>query len=335
MKKYLTGIRLFSLILLCACLALVWKISLQQLHTAEPLPRAQRQLVTVWIYGDRLGASPWVREQTAAYQKAHPGASIWVRTASGADMDALDADFPHTAPDLLLFMAGEEVKPEWLEELSFCRDSTGQYAGRQLAVPVCMAGYALVRASKEASTPAPTSLFGVTPAPAKTAAATPVPREKWPQNTVTDDRFGAWLLLQLGITGEILPEEQAMEAFLQGKAESVLLSTLALRKLSARGMGMEVLSSADQTDLVLYGAAMRESSAEARAFLTFLCSSDAQQQLADAGLISPHGGRLYGAGTPILQSTEQALQKNGLVNAFDWQNQAQSTFMTGQAMQGN
>ena len=335
MKKCLIGIRIAALLLLCVCLAAVWKISLGRLQKTEPLPRAQRQLVTVWIHGDRLGASRWVKEQAAAYQKAHPGVSIWVRTASGADMDGLEADFAHTAPDVLLFMAGEEVAPQWLEELSFCRDSTGQYAGRQLAVPVCMAGYALVRASGEAATPAPTSLFGVTPVPEKTAAATPVPRDVWPQNTVTDDRFGAWLLLQLGITGEALPESQAADAFLQGEAEAALLSTLALRRLSARGKGMEVLSSAARTDLVLYGAVMRESSAEARAFLTYLCSRDAQQQLSDAGLFSPHGVRLYGADTPILQSTEQALEKDGLVNAFDWQNQAQSTFMTGQAMQAN
>ena len=43
------------------------------------LPRAQRELLTVWLYGDTLGADGWVRDQTAEFQKKNGNISVWVR----------------------------------------------------------------------------------------------------------------------------------------------------------------------------------------------------------------------------------------------------------------
>lgn len=332
MKKCLTGLRILSLLLLCIALGALWRLPMGRMKKEEPLPRAQRQLITVWICGEGLPVSAWVKQQATAYQKAHTGVSIWVRTAATGDMELLREDCSHAAPDVLLFMAGEKIEPAWFEELAFCKSESGQHGGRQLAAPVCMAGYALVRTAKEGATPAPTSLFGVTPVPQKTAAATPPPKEEWPQKIVTDDRFGAWLLPQMNAAGEVLPEAEAMEKFFQGKAEAALLSTVALRKLSARGKGMEVLEAAKETDLVLYGGVMREAASAAEDFLRYLCSADAQKQLSASGLISPQNETLYGAGTPILQAAEQALRQGNIANAFEWQHLSQSTFLTGQAM---
>ena len=320
MKKQVKWIHVGSLWALCACLALMWYFpSLLQEPEGEALPRAQRQLVTVWIYGDALNASSWVKGCAAAYQKENDGVNIWVRTVSAADLALLTEDYAHAAPDMLLFMAGTEVSPEW-------------FAGE--IKPLCMAGYALVQQSQSAATIAPTSLFGVTPAPEKAADRTPVPQESWPQDVVADDQLGAQMLLEIGAPGgaQLLPPMQVQEMFLQGKTASALLNTLQIRQLVAQGKGMELLCAVPGSDLVLFGAVMREACAPAGDFLKYLLGAESQQKLSEKGLFSPEGAVLYGAGTPILQAVEAALHGGWLPNALTWPQEYREKVHTGQLL---
>lgn len=321
MKKQIKRIRLGSLWALCACLALIWFFPavMKGGSRETTLPRAQRQLVTVWIYGDALGASSWVKSCAVAYQKMHTGVNIWVRTVSKADMALLEEDYAHAAPDLMLFMAGEEVSPAWL-------------VGETL--PLCMAGYALVQRSETTVTPAPTSLFGVTPMPQKTAAITPVPRETWPQSLAADTGLGAWFLQEIGAPkgALLLPGEQVQELFLQGKVQSALLSTLQIRKLSAQGQGMDLLCAVPGSDLVLFGAVMREAEAPAGDFLRFLQDAQAQQKLSERGLFSPCGTVLYGVATPILQAVEAALEDGWRPEPLIWPREKMEKVHLGQLL---
>lgn len=307
MKKHVRRIRLGSLWALCACLALLWFFPsvLRGTNTEDALPRAQRQLVTVWICGDTLNASSWVKGCASAYQKAHEGVNVWVRTVSQADMALLEADYAHAAPDLLLFMAGEEIAPEWVQ---------GEIA------PLCMAGYALVQKSQSAATVAPTSLFGVTPTPEQSPSATIAPRESWPQRMAADDQLGSRMLLEIGAPrgAQLLPAEQVSEALLQGPAQAALLSTVQIRKLIASGQGLDLLCAAPGSDLVLFGTALQGSSSQAGDFLSFLQQKESQQKLSDKGLFSPCGAVLYGADKPILQAVEAALRGGWLPDPLLW-----------------
>lgn len=320
MKKHLKGIRIGSLLALCACLLLAWYFpSLLQSPQEEHLPHAQRQLLTVWIRGDTISASGWVKEMAAAYQKAHDGVNVWVRTVTAADLELLAADFSHAAPDLLFFMAGEEISPNWL---------AGEPA------PLCMAGYALVGQSQTAATIAPTSLFGVTPAPEKEALATPVPKEAWPQSLAADDQLGAKLLEEIGAPAgaKLLPAAQVQAAFLQNEVQAALLSTVQIRALSAQGKGMELLCAAPGSDLVLFGAVMREACAPAGDFLKYLLGAESQQKLSARGLFSPRGAALYGSGTPILQAVEAALHGGWLPDPITWPQEKWESIQLGQLL---
>lgn len=287
------------------CVAMLWHFpALWQKEAADTPRRAQRQLITVWMYGDPLNAAPWVRQQAAAYQKAHAGVNIWVRMVTAADLEALRADDLQAAPDVLLFMADAEVSPDWV----------------QRAAPLCMAGYVLVTHAKADATLAPTSIFGVTPAPAGEAAATPVPRENWPQSLAADDQLGAFLLQRMDAPGgaQLMGAAQVLEAFLRHETEAALLSTLQIRALAAQQVTVELLCAAPGSDLVLFGALMQEAEPAADDVLRHFLSEDAQRALAERGLISTQGVRLYGAGTPVLQAVEAALYAGWRPEPFLW-----------------
>lgn len=288
-----------------ACLVMLWHFpALWENEEAAAPRRAQRQLITVWMYGDPLNAAPWVKKQAAAYQQAHAGVNIWVRMVTAADLAVLRADDLQAAPDLLLFMADAEVSPDWV----------------QRAEPLCMAGYALVTHAKAEATIAPTSIFGVTPAPAAEAIATPVPKENWPGALAADDQLGAFLLQEMGAPAgaQLMDAAQVLEAFLQHKTEAALLSTLQIRALAAQQVPVELLCAAPGSDLMLFGALMRAAEPAADAVLQCFLSEEAQRALSERGLISAQGVRLYGAGTPVLQAVEAALQRGWRPEPFLW-----------------
>ena len=315
---------------------------IQHIRTEKGISQsAQRKLVTVWIKGDALGASAWIRSQAADYQKKHAGVNIWVRSVSQADVNLLSSQFAEAAPDLFVFMAGERLLPAWLQEtdklpLAGERAQSGQMEGRQLAVPLCMAGYVLVRQTEKAAvTPVPKSLFGVTPTPdvRRRIEVSPVPRELWPEDIWADDRMGAALLalIKAPAGAKTAGSTDVQAAFLQGKAQAALLTTLQARAAQAQGKGMEVLASPPASDLLMFGAVMQDADGAAADFLRHLLKEEAQTALRERGLFSVRQDvRLYGADTPVLQAAEEALKNGWLPNAFTWPDQQTEMRHTGQ-----
>jgi len=305
MKKPLFTLRVATLVSLCGGLLLLWffPLFLQKMQTEHASPRAQRQLVTLWLRGEALGAAPWVSKQAAAYQKAHPEARIWIRTAADADMLSLEEDFS-TAPDLILFEAGEKMQAAYVSSMQ----------------PLCMAGYALVASAQESATPVPKSLFGVTPAPQLQPAATAVPSAQWPQDIAADDKMGAYFLqlLQSPKGARLMPPDALLASFAQGKVQAALLSTRQIRALAVQNMGVQLLQAVPGSDLVLFAALMQGGESAAEGFLQHLLSENAQRALAEYGLFSPQGIRLYGTSTPILQAVEEALTGGWTPDALTW-----------------
>ncbi len=319
MKKEKKSIWRAVLLSVCISLALAALFPLTGRQTQQgQSQRAQRQLVTVWIYGDQLNASGWLRKQTAEYQRQHEGVKIWVRTVTQADLALLEEDFAHAAPDMLLFMAEEEIPQAWTQQTK----------------PLCMAGYALVTHAKAAVTLAPTSLFGVTPAPLINAAATPVPRQDWPQRLAAEEGLGAYFLQQMQAPpgAQLMPKDRLQEAFAAREVEAALLSTRQIRALEAQGIGMELLCAAPGSDLVLYGAVMQGATAAAADVLAHLSSVQAQRALAEEGLFSGQGVRLYGAGMPIWRAVEEAVQEGWQAQAFFWPQEKTAQIHLGQML---
>lgn len=313
------GRKAACLLAVCLCLVMIWYMpALWQKKESDLTARARRQLITVWIYGDQLNASSWVRQQAAAYQKKHAGVNIWVRTVTAADIACMTEDYQHAAPDILLFMAGAEIDPQWVQKTA----------------PLCMAGYALVAQKKDAATIVPTSLFGVTPAPEKAEAITPVPKEAWPGSMAADDGLGAWFLQQMGAMkgARLLPNGQVQDAFCQGQVQAALLSTQQIRALAAQGVGMQLLCAAPGSDLVLFGAWMQQAEPAAEAVWQHFLSEEAQTALAQRGLFSPQGLHLYGAGTPILAAVEAAIRKGWLPDPFLWPQEKMEKVHAGQLL---
>ena len=155
-------------ILLTCALILAYPALSARLSAAAPsappgVNAARRQLLTVWLAVDCLNAAPWVRAQAAAYAKTHKGVRVWIRTAAREDLQALCENMDG-APDLILFAPGLDIPADCLRALSadgLCAAyrTAGQAEGQQLAVPLCLDGYALVCPAREAvATPSPTSL---------------------------------------------------------------------------------------------------------------------------------------------------------------------------------
>ena len=332
MKRYKPGKTLGCLmcILLTCALILSYPALSARLSAAPSAPPGvnapPRRLLTVWLAGDCLNAAPWVRAQAAAYAKAHKGVRVWIRSASQEELQAL-CEGMDGAPDLILFPPGLDIPADCLRPVSadgLCAAyrAAGQAEGRQLAVPLCLDGYALVCPGQEAAaTPAPTSLFGAAPTPdAHTLPqATALPRESWPDRLIADDAFGAMALERLGVSGAVawLPAAQVPAALLSGQAGGALLTLTQARQCLASGQGLQLLAAADITDRVVFGALPKGAQPAAEELLDWLLSHSAQQALGARGLLPAREGiTLYGADQPILLAVQQALREGTLINAF-------------------
>lgn len=300
---------------LCATALLAAAFPAFQNHILRPISllppgarKAERRLITVWNAGELPGATAWLREQAAAYEKAHPGDSVWLRRVTGQDIREMDA----APPDLLTFSAEVSV-PE------------GE------AVPLCLSGYALMLPEKETVTEAPRSLFGVSPTPDPAVTPRP-PQGTWPERFAVDDGFGALALASLGghTGGCFVPGDEVLKRFLNG--EAALLSANQIVSLARNGAGGQALAAASATDLVLYAAAREETGAGGD-FLRFLLSRKAQRALASQGLFTVLPGlRLYGADRPALQTLEAALARARLAPAVSWPAIKKEMILTAQAL---
>ena len=282
------------------------------------LPRAQRELMTVWLCGDTLGADGWVREQAAAFQKENRHISVWVRQVTQEDLMLLQEDYHQTAPDVLIFGADVQLNAEYVLQVQ----------------PLGMAGYALVKRSQTQITPAPTSLFGVTPVPEESSAATVPPRELWPEKIAADDGLGAYFLQMLSAPhgAQLMDKTQLVQYFQQEEEAAALLSTRQIKTLSAQGVGVEVLQAVPGSDLVFFGAVMQKSTDAAEKFLQQLLTEKAQCGLSACGLFSAQGYRLYGAGTPVMQAVETALIGGWIPDPLLWPGEREMLLHAAQAM---
>jgi len=282
------------------------------------LPRAQRELMTVWLCGDTLGADGWVRKQAAEFQKENKHISVWVRQVTHEDLMLLQEDYHQTAPDVLIFGADVQSDAEYVLQV--------QTLG--------MAGYALVMRSQTQTTPAPTSLFGVTPVPEENSAATAPPRELWPEKIAADDGLGAYFLQMISAPhgAQLMDKAQLLQYFQQEEEAAALLSTRQIKALSAQGVGVEVLQAVPGSDLVFFGAVMQESIDAAEKFLQHLLTEKAQRGLADCGLFSAQGYRLYGTGAPVMQAVEAALQDGWIPDPLLWPKERETLLHAAQAM---
>ncbi|MBQ7455600.1 MAG: hypothetical protein IJS53_04085 [Clostridia bacterium] len=266
---------------------------------------AKRTLVTVWIAGDVPGAAAWLRAQAAAYSRKNAGVSVWLRSASEADL-ALLAEQPEAAPDVLAFAASVPVDTETL----------------RACAPLCMSGYALLARTEEAAgTPAPKSLFGVTATPDPRHTPAPTPAADWPESILADDGFGAIALAALGAPsgGELDTADAVLRRFVSGEARAAVLTVQQAQSALAQGAGWQVIAASPATDLVLYGALTAKASGAAEGFLSYLQGEDARRALSERSLLPARAGmRLYGGDRPLLQALEAALSDGWLAPAGRW-----------------
>ena len=276
---------------------------------------AKRQLITVWLAGDLPGAAAWLRRQAAAYSRQQPGVSVWLRTVSQADIEAM-ADAP---PDLLVFTAETPIPPDQVRQ----------------PVALCLSGYALAARTRQAAvTPAPRSLFGVTPSPIPQSAPTPQV-EGWPPAILAEEGFGA---LALGVIGApagaaLLSANDVQRRFLTEEDAAALLNARQARVAAAQGVAFRVIAAVPATDLVLYGAPAIRADAAAEAFLQYLMEDTAQRALAEEGLLSARADIcLYGADRPFMQALEAALGDGWRAPPFLWAAEKRDILLTAQAL---
>jgi len=305
---------------------------------------AKRQLITVWVADGLPGVSAWLRGQAAAYAKIREGAAVWLRTASRADVAALE-DAP---PDLLVFRAETPVLPWTLRPLALTAEAAlpaaGAWDGRRLAAPLCLSGYVLASCGEQALTPAPRSLFGVAASPPPASPAPPAGEVIWPEAPAADTAFGALALGAMGApAGARLVDAAALPGLLQRREiAAALLTVQQARPLQAAGMALEPVAASPATDRVMYAALTERASDAAADFLDYLLSETAQRALADQALVSPRADlRLYGPDRPLLSALEAALSGGWLAPAFYWAEEgaetcdiARTLYLSGQSPAG-
>ena len=267
---------------------------------------ARRQLVTVWLAGELPGAADWLRGRAAAYEKAKPGTSVWLRRATERDIAAMDA----APPDLLLFTADTAAPPGGARAL-------------------CLSGYVLLLPDREAATAAPRSLFGRPPTP-DPAAEPPREAPAWPQTFAADDGFGASALTAMDAPagGYFVSPGETLSRFLNG--EAALLSVSQARAAEAQGARYHVLAAAPATNLALYA---RAHSPAGEDLLAYLDEGEARLALADHALIPASPGPfLYGPDRPLLAALERALADGWVAPACEWPRIRRETELAAQAI---
>ena len=310
-------------------------------HLSHALPpgvkSAPRQLITVWFTGSLPGAGSWLKARAADYSRRREGVSVWLRTVTRQDLDALDA----APPDVVVFTAETPLDPGLLqpcalpEGLGPRRAARGQYDGQQLALPLCLSGYVLAEPVPAPAAAQPSrSLFGLRPTPDPGVTPAPLLPDPWPQRLAADDRFGVLALSAMDAPSgaSLLPAEALQGRFLAGET-AALLSLRQARAAAARGMGLRAAGAAPATDLVLYGALTARAGAGAADFLADLLTAESQSALASEGLLPARDGlRLYGEDQPLARALEGALAQGWLAPAFTWARDMHDRILTAQAL---
>lgn len=332
-------------LLVTALLVLLVPPLMNRAHFTEELPGvepAKRQLLRVWVTGAPGGGMRWLQARLAAYEKAHPGVSAYVRQVT--PQQCADPDGP--APDVLLFLPGDFTAPEkLLRPLSGISDMEesllrcGRWQGLQYAVPLCWGAWVLAVDSAwdhvPEATPAPTTLLG---RPAPTPDATPEASLDYPLEKIgaadvpllAPKGAGLFTLSQLlpqgarPQTGDDFATRDAAtvyQAFLSRKTASALLTTgqvAALESAAALGRAFpyRVITPEEIITDQVWMAGVGSDSPAASALVAWLLDPESQQALTGQGLFGVHfQRRLYAAG--VSAQVEAAAQRGfTAVNAF-------------------
>lgn len=325
---------LLPLALTAAALALTVAAFRLTPPAAERLPGAaprQRVILRVWDMGGPTGSTAWLRSQCAAFERALPGLTVYLRSVSPAECLVPDT----VLPDVVLFTGGDLTAPQtFLTPLTGAPDlpeaylQSGRWQGKQYALPLAAEGWVLAVDGRmlpaASATPAPTSLLG---RPASTSDPVPLPP---PWETLRAQPLplaagGQGLFALCTLSGDRLPlpdvpmtAAQAASALLRGEAASALWST---GQWAAQAERLPPGSTAfippqALAPRMLYGGIPQGAQQEAAAFLAFLCSEDAQRALGRQHLFPVLPGLTLYGDAPYAQMERLLSAAPCPVNAF-------------------
>lgn len=309
----------------------------------EGLPGAEsvpRQLLRVWVTSAPGGGMRWLEKRLTAYEKVHPGTTVYVRQVTVEQCLAPDGP----GPDVLLFMPGELTAPETIltpisaapeaeEALLRC----GRWQGRQYAVPLCWAAWVVAVDSAwddvPEQTPQPTTLLG-RPAPTPDVSPSALPGYPLERADAADIPLlapggsGMFTLAQMlppgkrpttGSTFGVLDSAGVYQAFRGRKCASALVTTgqvTALESAAATGRAFAFRTMVPEeiiTDQVWLAGAGSDRGGE---LIGALMSRESQRALAEQGLYGVDGQQaLYTSG---FGAQVEAAARRGLtaINAF-------------------
>lgn len=231
-----------------------------------------------WTDGDAV--SSWVRRCAAAFERAHPGVYIEIKSVEADRL--LGADGVR-APDMLLFPPGlltcvDGLAP--LAELPVRSDLLG--AGQGFAVPVALGGYA----------------WAVNADGSGTAVPVDEPWRRWslaaadaPDLSSDEELPSAGI--DLGLTASA-SAVSPLTRFTAGELGAVCVTQrelVRLNRLADQGLGPDwtLVPCAHVTDQLIYLAALQtddERESLSRAFILHLLTPDCQRMLVGAGLFT-------------------------------------------------
>lgn len=146
MKKVLKVLFFVGLTALLA-VTFPWAVTHFTLEAKAPpgihVPDAR--VLTVWVLGDDISGMGFLRNRSAAFEKANPGLRVYLRMADAAELTAADA----VLPDVLVLGPGDVTAPETLltplveDSLLSGALRAGRWQDRQYALPFAISGYVL------------------------------------------------------------------------------------------------------------------------------------------------------------------------------------------------
>lgn len=261
------------------------------------------QTVTVWLLPGEVDDRRLISAACAAFEKAHPGMRVFLRSAAADDLYAADA----VLPDVLLFDTGAIAAPEKaLLPLADASAPSGMYNGVCYAVPLWLSPnvLSLPPAWLAQPTPAPGSLLGAGVQPQPSPAADSLPWAEIAQGLQRPQGVALQQLLCL-----CPPAGRArLRQCQQGEAQ-----VLSLRAFVQGGGACGVVLAPAVSDRVRMGALCRDGET-ARTLLAYLQQHTAQLA-AGHGFVCP--GRSADATDECTrQAIELFASTHTLVNAF-------------------
>ncbi len=196
-------------------------------RVSDRLRPAKQRTLTVWMIGDRTESLGWVKARLAAYEKAHPGARVYLRSADESELYAENAALPDAALFAALSAPERALLP--ITGAPDCRAdaiAAGRAAGTLYAAPLCYAPSvlavptALLPVRENAPPPsaaAPKSYFSFAP-------ATPDPVQ--PKTTPRPDEI-PWAALVERLSAPEGAALQQLSAMCPADARAGLISALA------------------------------------------------------------------------------------------------------------